>query len=166
MAKIEGTAEAVEFLRRYPLEANGMIKKALSAAGRPIANAIRRQTPYQAWRKMVRTRVRMSRKMKRLYMTSGYHEIKRGLKRKANGKLEISDWYKAYFMNYGTRERRDLDHKFDKAEAGTKKNRNMRGQFGLNFYDKAISDLEAQVKQKFTTTIERMHEELLRQKIK
>lgn len=166
MAKIEGTYELTQFLRRYPLECNKIIRKALAASGRPIAAALRRKVPFSSWRKLVKTKTAQSRTSGRLYVVAGlfdnghvseHEQAKVNAGRKKNA---LREWHKAYFYNYGTLRRRWSGHEFREAPGG-KKSRNKMGQRPHLFYEDAIAGLEARAYPQFVKTIERQHQRLI-----
>ena len=65
-------------------------------------------------------------------------------KSKKRGRKEVSDWFKAYWKNYGTSKRRDTSHQFQYAirhdRDATK--RNKEGQYPERFFEQAIKGWE------------------------
>lgn len=176
MAKIEGTYEFTQFLKRYPLECNKIILKALRASGRPLADAIRRGVPVDKnghridrWKKMVGVKAKQSKESGRLYMTAGYRdngktsEHENEKQKAGKKKYAIREWTKAYWMNNGTLRRRDPSHEFRFGiRARSKNNRNQEGQPHKNFYEKSVEGMEPKVKQAFIRSIEKQHEQLIK----
>ena len=63
------------------------------------------------------------------------------------GQEPVDDWFKFYWMNYGTLTRRDPNHEFERPikhddTVSAKNRRNSKGQRHLNFYEKAIEGYE------------------------
>lgn len=152
--KIEGTKEACDFLARYPDECKKIILRALRDAVKPITKKVRSAVPVARWKKLVRVKAKESRKSGRLYAVAGMLD---------NGQVEkgnIREWTKAYFLNYGTLQRRDRSHEFDYAPRG-KNSRNKMGITPRNFYDKAVTGLDGDVTDLFLKSVEKQHERLL-----
>lgn len=164
MSKIEGTYEYTQFLRRYPLECNKIILKALRASARPITNAVRRGSPSDRWRKLVKAKAAQSKKTKRLYVTAGYSGKRGGTKKSSGYEGDANwEWFKAYWKNNGTLRRRDPSHDFVypiRSRSG--KNRNQQGIHARNFYEKSVEGLEPKVERVFVRSIEKQHEQLIK----
>ncbi|MCR5710732.1 MAG: hypothetical protein K6G79_09665 [Bacteroidales bacterium] len=163
MAKIEGTYEFTQFLKRYPLECNKIILKALRASGRPLAAAIRRRAPIEKWRMLVTVKAAESEESGRLYMTAGYSGKRNGRKKDKYPGDRNWEWYKAFWKNNGTLRRRDPSHDFVypiRSRSG--KNRNQQGIHARNFYEKSVEGMEPKVKQTFIRSIEKQHEQLIK----
>ena len=173
MSKIEGTYEFTQFLKRYPLECNKIIRKALGASGRIVASSIRRMTPVPKWKRLVKSKVSMSRESGRLYVRAGYFGAKRGSAFKKDGFDSNWEFFKAYWLNNGTLKRRDPDHeftyppgvlkvKYDKKGNIKSKPRNREGITPRNFYEKSVEGLEPKVERVFVRSIEKQHEQLIK----
>lgn len=152
--KIEGTKEACDFLAAYPKETQRIIRKALREAVRPLAGRLRQYIPVPRWRRLVKTKVKQARQSGRLYAAAGMFDDGRATRGGA------SDWFQAYWLNYGTLQRRDPGHKFDYPPRG-KKSRNKAGIHQRNFYDNAIVGMEPDITNRFLKSIEQQHERLL-----
>ena len=161
--KIVGTKEACDFLARYPMEANKIIQKALRYAVSPVAKKVKSAVPYPKWRTLVKVKAKQSRTSGRVYAVAGM--LDNG---QATEKGGITDWYKAYWLNYGTLARRDPAHKFERGPRG-RDSRNKQGQPKPNgkaqqhyhFYDKAVEGMETDMTNRFLKSIEQQHEKLL-----
>lgn len=158
--KIVGTAEACAFLRRYPLECNKIILRALRESVKPVSTRVRSAVPYPQWRRLVKVKAKESRATGRLYAVAGMRD---------DGKVQegskIPDWFKAYWLNYGTLTRRDAGHTFTRAPRGSS-SRNKKGSPKpdnkyRNFYDHAVEGLDKDITDKFLKSIERQHARLL-----
>lgn len=171
MSKIEGTYELTQFLRRYPMECNKIIKRALTSSMRPVTAAIRRGVPEgrERWKKLVKAKAAQSRTTGRLYVTAGFRDnFKREVEKvakKTGRTYGIREWTKAYFMNYGTLTRRNPNHRFEYPPRG-RHSKNKQGQPAVGFYEKSVEGLETKVRETFVRTIDRQHEKLLNSKIK
>lgn len=169
MAYIEGVEEFTGFLRRYPLEANRIIAKALRDSMRPIAAAARRGAPLEKWRKLVRVRSGQSKKTGRLYATAGYGGKRKGQVSKKDAYINDPgwEWSKAYWMNNGTLRRRDPSHQFEYGIRGRSlKNRNQQGITPRNFYEKSVDGADVNTRRLFIRSIERQHQRLINSNVK
>ena len=155
--KIEGTKEACDFLAAYPRETKRIISNALRYAVSPVAKKVKGAVPgdFPQWKSLVRVKAKQSKLTGRIYAVAGM--LDNGQATTPGG---ISDWYKAYWYNYGTLQRRDPSHKYDRAPRG-KKSRNKLGQYPANYYDRAVEGMEADLTDRFLKSIERQHEKLL-----
>ncbi|MBR5979434.1 MAG: hypothetical protein IK029_01430 [Oscillospiraceae bacterium] len=161
--KIEGTKEACAFLEAYPKETKKIISKALRYAVNPVAKKVKSAVPYPKWQTLVRVKANESKVTGRLYAVAGM--LDNG---QSSVKGGITDWFKAYWMNYGTLQRRDHAHKFVRGPRG-KNSRNKMGQPNpkgkaqqyYHFYDKAVDGMDVDLTNRFLKSIERQHEQLL-----
>lgn len=152
--KIEGTKEACAFLEAYPRETKKIISRALRESVRPMAKRLIGYIPVARWKRLVKVKVKQSRVSGRLYAVAGMLDDGKATRGGA------SDWFQAYWLNYGTLRRRDPGHKFDYPPRG-RQSRNKAGIHQRNFYDNAVAGMENDITERFLTSIERQHEKLL-----
>lgn len=153
--KIEGTKEACDFLAAYPRETKRIVSNALRYAVNPVAKKVKSAVPFPKWQSLVKVKAKESKLSGRVYAVAGM--LDNGQATTQGG---IHDWYKAYWYNYGTLQRRDPSHKYDRAPRG-KKSRNKLGQYPSNYYDKAVEGMDVDLTNRFLKSIERQHEKLL-----
>lgn len=103
--KIEGYEGAMEILNRYPDNSIKAVKAAMRNAVKPILSNIKSQAPSAGTRKIVKAKFVRSDNLSLLF---GFYGNKRGNK----GSREVPDWFKAYWINYGTLKMRYAGHKF------------------------------------------------------
>lgn len=143
--RIEGLTEALAFLEAYPKKVNGIVKKSLKVAIKPVLNDIKQNAPKSAWKKMVTAK----------YVKGSNPTIKFGFfgeKKSGREAREIPDWFKAYWNNYGTLNKRFSGHKFQFPVKKTTKNNNA-GVKSKLFFDRAIEGKEMQTYNLFSQTV-------------
>lgn len=167
MARIEGTRDYTQFLKRYPLECNKIVLKALRESARPVGIAIRRKAPIEKWRRLVKVKASQSKESGRLYVTAGYSGKKRSGGKDKYGNDPNWEWYKAFWKNNGTLRRRDSNHEFVyPIRSRSQHNRNQEGIRARNFYEQAVEGMEPKVERAFIRSIDKQHEKLIKQKAK
>lgn len=144
--KIEGMDDVVRFLDNLPANLESVAKKAMRKANKETSKRIRAATPAR-FQKLVSGKVVRARSTKDLTATIGLwnkHEVNGHQNRRG----EITDWFKAYWKNYGTLENRDPNHEFDypvkparTAAAARRKNRT--GQRPERFFEAGIAGWES-----------------------
>ena len=129
--RIKGAEEVIRRLDRVPENAMKMTVDALKFAAKPVAQSIRAGVPYQKMRRLVKVKVIKD------YL--GDTQARVGLYNVKAKNVGISDWFKAYWANYGTLKHRDSSHKFDRPiKRPTRRRRNNEGQRAQNFFESAI----------------------------
>ncbi len=131
-----------------PKEMRKACRKALASAARVTARDIRKKIPAR-WRRLVKSKAKES-KGHKLYANAGLYfsaTAVGGHQPKMYGGTGdgISDWFKAYWLNYGTLNGRDPFHRFErkvKADSGKRKQRN--GVKATRFFDAAVRGWESE----------------------
>ena len=100
--RIEGLEQAYAVLKDYPERVNRIVLVAMRKAVAPLTKEMRNNTPFSAWKKMI--------KAKKVRSTEGV-ALKTGIWGGKSGG-EPPEWFKAYWLNYGTSERRYTGHTF------------------------------------------------------
>lgn len=157
--KIEGTKEACSFLAAYPRETRKIISKALRESVKPMTRRLYGYIPVARWKRLVKVKVKQSKSTSRLYAKVGMFDDGKATRGGA------SDWFQAYWLNYGTLRRRDPGHKFDYPPRGNK-SRNKQGIYQRNFYDYAMQGMDNDLTNRFLKSIEQQHERLINSKLK
>lgn len=157
--KIEGTKEACDFLAAYPRETKKIISKSLRESVKPLAKRLFGYIPIARWKRLVKVKVKQSKQSGRLYAVAGMFDDGKATRGGA------SDWFQAYWLNYGTLRRRDPGHTFDYPPRG-RKSRNKQGIHQRNFYESATNGMENDITDRFLKSIEQQHERLLNSKLK
>ncbi len=144
-ARIEGLEDVLRMFDGAPKELQKAARKAMASAARKVAAQFRRRIPPR-WMRLIKSKAKMSRGGD-LYATMGLYNGKEAGGRQPKGK-RVSDWFKAYWADYGTLERRDPHHKFDypvksKDSANGRLRRNDKGQYPEGFFEEAAEGWEA-----------------------
>ena len=142
--RIDGVEDVLRMFDGAPKELQKAGKKAMASAGRKVATKLKRQIP-QRWKKLIKSKAKMSRDGN-FYADMGLYNGHEAQGHQPNGQ-KGSDWFKAYWADYGTLERRDPNHKFDypvksKDSANGRLRRNDKGQFPTGFFEEACEGWE------------------------
>lgn len=142
--RIEGLEDVLRMFDGAPKELQKAGKKAMASAARKVAAKFRRQIPPR-WKRLIKAKAKMARDG-RLYADMGLYNGHETGGRQPKGK-QVSDWFKSYWANYGTLERRDPAHRFDypvksKDSANGRLRRNDKGQWPEGFFEDAAEGWE------------------------
>lgn len=132
--RIEGLDDCFRCLDMAPENAVKMVNTALRTASRKTAKQIRMKMPFTFGR-LVRYKVF---KGKITGDTNALVGLFNNKKREKNENKEVSDWFKAYWKNYGTLRHRDPDHQFLYKIRWERPKRNKEGQLPERFFERAI----------------------------
>lgn len=137
--KVEGLAEIMRDLDRAPDEHMKAAKKAAKKAASAVQRKIRPGIPPN-WRVLLKNKVKKS-MYGNLFADVGLYNVATATTRRR--KIDANfKWFKAYWANYGTLQRRDPSHKFKypvrpSGSAAGQRRRNNVGQRHQNFFEKA-----------------------------
>ena len=142
--RIDGVEDVLRMFDGAPKELQKAGRKAMASAGRKVAAKLKRRIPPR-WKRLIRSKANMSRSGN-LYAVMGLYNGHESQGRQPDGK-KVSDWFKAYWSNYGTLARRDPGHRFDypvksRRSAGGRLRRNDMGQFPERFFEAAAGGWE------------------------
>lgn len=160
--RIEGLDECLRSFDRLPENALRITEAAMKEAGQPVAKKIRSLVPKE-FRRLIKVKV-----IKAERRLDGNSTVIIGaFKRKRQSELEISDWNKMYWQNYGTLTRRDPGHEFvfpvkKDSHSAAKRRRNRVGQPHLNFFDNAIRGWEQMIYDNFVAALKKRENDLLK----
>lgn len=154
--RIEGLEDCLRMFRGAPKEMQKAGRKAMAAAARKVTAGMRRTIPAR-WKKLLKSVAKMTRGGD-FYATMGLYNRQERNGKQPKGK-PVSDWFKAYWADYGTLERRDPNHKFDypvkgKNTANGRLRRNDKGQYPEGFFEDAIDGWEAAFFDEFRRSLE------------
>ena len=129
---ITGLDDALKCFDQAPANLLKVVKQALKDGGKQAAKEIRKAMPRR-FKRLV------SCKVVKGALSQDWSALVGAFNKAQNGTDEPSDWFKAYWKNYGTLTHRDQAHRFDYPikKLGHKR-RNEVGQPHENFYDGAI----------------------------
>lgn len=155
--KIEGMSDCLRWCDAAPEDMVKLAKKAMREGGKAVTKAMRPQVDAR-WRNLIKYKVTGGRSDKDLNCGIGMFNDKKQQGHHNPGQDPAFDWFKFYWMNYGTLTRRDPNHQFDKPirHAGTaaaKRRRNRIGQPHLNIFEKAMAGYEDRFFDAFSRTV-------------
>jgi len=142
--KIDGLEDVLRMFDGAPKELQKAGKKAMTSAARKVASKLRRSIPAR-WKKLIKSKVKLS-KTGNLYANMGLYNGHEASGHQSGAKA-VADWFKAYWADYGTLERRDPNHKFDypvrpKSSTSSRLRRNNKGQYPEGFFEDAAAGWE------------------------
>lgn len=174
--RIEGLDDCLRFMDQVPDYLLKVTKAALKAGGKKGARILRQRVPPK-WRRLVAFKLMKGQVTQDTYLMVGYFNKDRNRPGKYAGTSKaIPDWFKAYWMEYGTLARRDPNHHFDnpvrakfggyientivvngrlaksktwKDNYAYRRRRNDKGQFPEHIYEEASWNLEDEIYAEF-----------------
>ena len=150
---IEGLDDCLRCLEKAPQNVLDIAKSAMRDASKATAKQLRQKTPKR-WRRLIRYKVFTGQVSRDLNALVGAFNPKH----KQTG---VSDWFKAYWKNYGTLKHRDPQHHFQSpVKRGTARRRNNEGQFPENFWEQVIPGWEKVFFQEFQESMKRQQAKL------
>ena len=140
---ITGLDDCLKCCDRAPDNLLKLVKRALKEGGKEAAKEIRKAMPRR-FKRLVGSKVVKG------TLSGDTYALVGAFNKGAKDSKERSDWYKAYWKNYGTLTRRDKSHKFDEPiKKLDHKRRNEVGQPNENFYDPAVQPAQKAFIRKF-----------------
>ena len=153
---IEGLDDCLRCMDAAPANALKMTQTALREASKKSARQIRQKTP-QRFRRLVKYKVFKGQVTNNQNALVGLFNKKQT----KNGSDDVSDWFKAYWKNYGTITKRDQSHHFDSpVKRGTRSRRNNVGQSHENFFEAAIAGWEGPFMEAFEQSMAEQQDKL------
>jgi hypothetical protein len=136
---ITGLDDCLKFFDNLPENVVRATRNAMRDGGRATARQIRQRVPKR-WTRLVKSKVTNK---GNLYATIGMFNGHQAQGNQPKGKAPVDDWFKMYWLNYGTLEGRDPSHQFDRPvkHSSTSAAKRRRGQSGIqhrNFFEEAI----------------------------
>lgn len=141
---ITGLTKTLRWMDKMPQNCLEVVRRSMRDAAKTTARQIRQRTPKR-WRTLIKQRVKLYGKNNQ----SGQVEAKTGWidtgrQHSSSGKANPpTDWFKAYWQNYGTLTGRDPRHEFKypvkhSSTAAARRRRNRRGCPHQNFYERSV----------------------------
>ena len=139
--EINGLDDVLRTLEAAPKEMRAVARKSFGKASSTTARRMKQKTPTR-WRGLVGYRVAIDRRTGGIQARMGYYNAKTAKGKQPKNVDRAFDWYKAYWINYGTLSRRDPRHVFKfpvKPEtwAITKRRKTKNGITARHFFEKA-----------------------------
>lgn len=151
---ITGLDDALKCFDRAPSNLLKVVRTALKEGGRQAAKEIRKAMPRR-FKRLV------SCKVVKGALSGDLSALVGAFNRVKSGTDEPSDWFKAYWKNYGTLTRRDRSHKFDNpVKKQTARRRNNVGQPAENFYDPSIGPAQDAFLRAFEDSVKQQEDKL------
>ena len=138
---VTGLKAVLAAFDKAPKEMKKACRKALASAARVTARGIRKKIPAR-WRRLVKSKANES-KGHMLYANAGLYFSASAVsghqpKRYGGTGEGISDWFKAYWINYGTLNGRDPSHRFERKVKAGGKRKQKNGLKASRFFDIAV----------------------------
>lgn len=145
-SSIEGLADCLRWCDKAPEDMIKLDKEAMRQGGKAVTRQMRPQLDSR-WRKLIKYKVTGGKNDKDLNCGFGLFNNHNMQGHATSSGLPAEDWFKFYWMNYGTLTRRDPNHDFDRPinhddTAQAKRRRNRKGQPHHNFFEDAIKGYE------------------------
>lgn len=158
---VTGLDDCLKFFDNLPKNMVKVTRKALREGGNAVARQIRRRVPKR-WSRLVRAKVTSR---GRLYATVGMFNGHQAQGNQPKGDAKVDDWFKMYWLNYGTLEGRDPTHQFDNPikpswYAAAKRRRGQSGVRHRNFFEESIKGWRETFIAKFNESLARQEREL------
>lgn len=154
--RIEGLDDCLKCMDQAPQNVVKMTKTAMREAGKQTARLIRSRTPGR-FRRLVGSKVTKGQATGITYALVGYFSKEN----KKGSHSEVSDWFKAYWKNYGTLARRDRSHAFaTSVKPHVKGRRNNVGQNPENFFEQAIEGWDNKFLESFQESMKKQENKL------
>lgn len=140
---ISGLDECLRYFDEAPKQLVACTRKAMQAGSRQTTKMVRSRLPKR-WSGLVKGKV--SNKGHLLATIGMFNTHQAQGHQPANGKTW--DWFKAYWLNYGTLDKRDPGHRFEqpvkhRATAAARRRKNTKGIEPRRFFETAISGYES-----------------------
>lgn len=161
---ISGLDDCLKLFDNAPENLRKVSKTALRDASREVTRFVRNRTPKR-WRRLVKYKVVRLRSNRNLNAVFGMFNTKVAQGHQNPTGAKIDDWFKAYWLNYGTLENRDPGHKFDypvkhRGTIAAKRRKNTEGIKPRNFFEQAIQGWEDKFVRAFSNSLNRQENAL------
>ena len=159
--EIRGIDDVLRTLEAAPKEMRAVAKKSMTEASRATVRTFKQRTPKR-WRHLVGYRVWLSRKTGQVGARMGYYNARTAKGKQPKNVDRAFDWFKAYWINYGTYEGRDPNHKFKYPVRSNKKRRGY-GIPARHFFEVAIQGWETTFVDNFRSAFDKNFDKVLGQ---
>lgn len=150
---ISGLDDCLRYFGDAPEELVKATRKAFREASAVTVKQIKKRIPKR-WNRLMRYKV--SNRGHLLATLGMFNNHQAQGNQPKNGKVD--DWFKAYWLNYGTLDRRDPEHQFERpvkhrATAAAKARRNTSGIEPRKFFEEASTGWETLFMEKFRESL-------------
>jgi len=160
---ISGLDDCLRCLDEAPQNLMKMSRQALKDASRVSSRTVRSRIPKR-WNRLVRYKVvkTSNGKLNAVFGLFNGHQVQGH--QDPNG-AQIADWFKAYWINYGTLQNRDPSHHFQNPvrhhkTAAARRRRNTDGIRPRNFFEAAIAGWEGPFVETFRNSLKKQEAKL------
>lgn len=159
---IQGLDDCLRFFDQAPENLMKVSRTAMRDAGKEVSKMARQRLPKR-WRKLVRSKVLRSYKGNLQVLWGLFNGHQR--QGHQNKKGDIDDWFKAYWLNYGTLGNRDPEHHFQTAvkhrkTAAAARRRNTEGIKPRKFFEASIQGWEEVFTKAFSASLKDQEDKL------
>jgi hypothetical protein len=146
VVRIEGMSDCLNWCDKAPEDMVKLAKKAMRAGGGAVTKRMKPSIDAR-WRRLIKYKVTGGRNDKDLNCGIGFFNGHQQQGKQSTKGAPIDDWFKFYWMNYGTLTRRDPNHRFTKPirpahHAASQRRRNRLGQPHRNYFEAAMEGYE------------------------
>lgn len=145
---------ALKVLKSYPINAHKVVDKAIRKAGSEAVKEVRSAAPYKKWSKLAKGKLKSYKEGSSIFKFGLYN------KNQSNDG-GISDWFKAYWYNYGTMEHRDPTHVFSNPRKAKTRNRKG-GQKPKKFFEPSAERGMQRFQKRFISELDKATDEILK----
>lgn len=161
---ISGLDDCLNFFDNAPENLMKVSRKAMRDASRATSKELRSKIPKR-WRHLVKYRVVRTWKKGNLNAVFGLFNGKQTQGHQNPNGSEIPDWFKAYWLNYGTLENRDPEHQFDRPvkhrkTAAAQRRKSSTGIKPRKFFEAAIPGWEETFVEAFSESLKKQENDL------
>ena len=161
--EIAGLEDVLRTFETAPAEMRKVVRKCMTTASSKTAKSIKARTPKR-WRKLVGYGVWTSRRNGMSGARMGYYASKSGRGGAKKNEDRAFDWYKAYWINYGTLMNRYPGHTFKrpvkpKHYAAAKRRRDRVGISPRLFFENATNGWESTYVAAFSAAMDKYHDQ-------
>lgn len=160
---ISGLQDCIKFFDNAPENMMKATRKALREASKETTKLVRAKTPKR-WRRMLRYKVVKTYKGD-LNAVFGLFNNKMAQGHQNPNGSQIDDWFKAYWLNYGTLDKRDPEHQFQRPvkhskTAAARRRKNTAGIAPRKFFEQAIAGWSDPFVRAFQESLRKQENEL------
>ena len=161
---ISGLDDCLRFFDQLPSNLMKVSRKAMKEASKSTARLIRGRTPKR-WKRLVRYSTDKDFRSGKLKAYIGLFQVGlvQGHQNPHGG--EIPDWFKAYWLNYGTLGKRDPEHQFKRpvrppGNTASKRRRNTTGVEPRKFFEETLSGWQDVFVEAFQESLKKQEQDL------
>lgn len=159
---IQGLDDCLRFFDQAPENLMKVSRTALRDGGKEVSKMARQRLPKR-WRRLVRSKVLRSYKGDLQVLWGLFNGHQQQGHQNKNG--AIDDWFKAYWLNYGTLANRDPEHQFKtpvkhRKTAAASRRRNTEGIKPRKFFEASIQGWEDRFIEAFSASLKKQEDKL------